>query len=147
MLTYEKAKTIALEHLNNPLQNDKIILLEPGIEFEYGWIFSYSKERYSNPKLLEIYSKIDFWRNNGKSDEDIEELITQDESEILMTGIAPAGALSLNLIVDKKNHVVTFKESPAEAIIQEIIEEKTEKEFIWNIYILSSMKGNLEILT
>lgn len=140
MLTYKKAKKLALAYLNKDSEA-KLALYEPGTEFEYGWIFHYTTAGVFHPKLHEIHAKIDRLKKEGVGVNEIEVLLSEKERKLLQNSKGIAG--SLPLFIDKASSEISFHKPPTKAIIQEIIEQKTGKKYLWEISIIDDIKGNL----
>ncbi|MCH2043608.1 MAG: hypothetical protein MK212_05660 [Saprospiraceae bacterium] len=134
MLTYEEAERIALIHINDGNTNDEYALNGSGFEFKYGWIFFYNPKSLFHPKLKEIDEKVEKLLEEGKQESHIWNKLTSDEKIIYKGGIASAGG-PLPFFIDKETGEIIYKQPPLEAIVQEIIEAKTNTKFYWHIII------------
>jgi hypothetical protein len=118
MISYKQARRIALEELNSSSKGYRIALYEPGVSFEYGWIFYYDQEGVFHPRLSEINSKIKRCLEEGKSEEESRLLLSEKEQKIHSNSLGLVGQLPL--FIDRETSKALFIKGTVETIKQTI---------------------------
>lgn len=137
MLSYTEAKNRILKHLNANGAGQKLKVYEPGTEITYGWVFFYDLEGVFHPGREAIFSKTEALLSAGKSEQECLNKLAPKEKEILENAIGLVG--NLPLFIDRESGNISSQFPPIEAIDQEIIEERTNSVFEWDLVIEKSV--------
>lgn len=142
MLTYKEAKEKVLKYLNEDKIDYKLVLYLPGIEIKYGWVFYYDQEGVFHPKLTEINEKISNFRKEGKEEDEILNLLTEEERRIEYESAGLVGHLPI--FIDKENGKMKAYLPPVEGIEQDVRKEKTRLDYKWELCFQKNEDINLE---
>ena len=137
------AKTKAEEFLNEKGKGYTLLVKEPGVSFEYGWIFQYDHEGVFHPRVDQITEKMKVFVQQGLSEEDCFERFSKEEIEIYENSIGLVG--NAPVYVDRENGMVKYcYDFPLELAVQKIREEKTGSKYQWEFYL--KIKPSLSVL-